>query len=378
MSVTTFAVIGVHGFGVNHLRALAGEQYAETARVIAVADPRGPEGAICVPEDALFFADLDELLAEAVPDVVIIATPLHTHLPLAVKALRAGANVLLEKPTTTSLAEFHELVAVAQETGRAVQIGFQSFGSHVYAAVDEVVARGEIGEIVGVGGEGTWRRNLSYFARAPWAGRRQLDGRDVVDGVMTNAFAHAVATSLKLVHCTTAEDLTDVSVELFRANDIEADDTSSVRLTTSTGLPVVLGLTLCATDNRPPRLVIHGTDGTIEIAYTLDEMTVRTAAGERRETLGRTPLIANLIDHLTNGAPLVADARDTGAFMRFLEAVRTSPDPRPIAPELFDWEEDSEGRHPVVRDIHAWCARVADERATFTELGAPWTLERRS
>ena len=43
--------------------------------------------------------------------------------------MRAGADVLLEKPPTASLAEFEQLSAVVAETGRACQVGFQAQAS---------------------------------------------------------------------------------------------------------------------------------------------------------------------------------------------------------------------------------------------------------
>ena len=43
--------------------------------------------------------------------------------------MRAGADVLLEKPPVPTMAEFDHLLALCAETGRSCQIGFQSLGS---------------------------------------------------------------------------------------------------------------------------------------------------------------------------------------------------------------------------------------------------------
>ena len=61
--------------------------------------------------------------------------------------------------------------------------------------------------------------------------------------------------------------------------------------------------------------------------------------------------------------------------------MRTAADPAPIGDAFVDWADDAVGqgnpegdaRHPVVRDVAAWCERAAREQRTFTELGAPWT-----
>src|SRR5699024_11485103 len=89
-------------------------------------------------------------------------------------SLQAGAAVLLEKPTTASLAEFTELTEVAEKAGRPVQVGFQSFGSAALDRIEEYLRAGAIGEVRGIGGVGLWRRSRSYYNRSRWAGRRHL------------------------------------------------------------------------------------------------------------------------------------------------------------------------------------------------------------
>ena len=47
-------------------------------------------------------------------DAVAIATPVHTHAPLGVAALRSGKHVLIEKPMAASVREAEDLVAAAR------------------------------------------------------------------------------------------------------------------------------------------------------------------------------------------------------------------------------------------------------------------------
>ncbi len=372
---TTFAVVGIHGYGAHHLAELERMQTEGVGEVVAVADPRGGEGARHLPAGTPVHPDLQSLLAAGVPDVVVIATPIHTHLPLATLALRAGAAVLLEKPTTASLAEFHQLCEVAAEAGRPVQVGFQSFGSAALDRIAEYVQAGAIGEVTGIGGVGLWRRTRGYYNRSRWAGRRHLDGVDVVDGVVTNPLAHAVATALRLDGSTRAEDLLEVDVDLFRVNEIEADDTSAVRLRTRRGTPIALGLTLATESDGwvAPTVTVRGTAGQLDLSYTEDVLTITSGAGEHTEKLGRTGLLRNLADHLATGAPLLAALADTGAFMRVLEAVRTAPDPDQVDPQHFTTHGAGEDSYRVLHEVDSWCRRVAAELDTFTGLGAPWT-----
>lgn len=388
------ALVGTHGHGTSHLGHVRRMADAGLVRLTAVVDPqplaapsdvpaaaeRGQRLASTddVPDGTAWHPDLASLLAAgpaAHPDVVVLCTPIDTHAPLATLALEAGCDVLLEKPPTASLAELEQLLATQQRTGRTVQVGFQTYGSHAVERVREILASGEIGTLTGVGGTGTWVRPDTYWTRARWAGRRTLDGRAVVDGVVTNPLAHAVATALLLAGATRAQDVADVELHLAHANPVEADDTSSVRITTTSGLRVALGLTLCAATTTPPRLVVHGTDGRVVLHYTRDELEVTGPDGTRTETCGREDLLENLLAHRADpGVPLRAPLVATGAFMRVLDAVRAAPDPVAIDPRHVDDVTDEQGRHLVVRGVEELCAQVAETLRTFPELGAPWTV----
>ncbi|AEE47445.1 Gfo/Idh/MocA family protein [Cellulomonas fimi] len=367
------AVVGVHGHGASHVRRVAALASERRALLSAVVDPRPVDGAPDVPPGTPWFGSLDELLAVQRPDVVVLSTPIPTHLPLASAALRAGCDVLLEKPTAASLAEHAALLAVVAETGRRCQVGFQTFGSGAVDEVVRIVASGELGDVVGVGAVGTWVRTAAYYRRAAWAGRRALDGVEVVDGVVTNPLAHAVATALLVAGARTVDDVTDVDVDLFHAHPIEADDTSAVVVGTRSGLRVAAGLTLCAPERTPARVLVQGTHGSLTLFYEQDAVEVRSARGTRRISTSRVDLLAQLLDARRSGGALRCDVADTGAFMRVLEAVRTAPDPAPVAPEHVTWRGEGADAWPVVTDVEGWCERVATEARTFTALGAPWT-----
>jgi len=377
------AVVGVLGFGLVHLRALRPLAAEGRCVVTGVVDRRPLSGeAEELAGDAAYYTDLGELLAADPPDVVAVATPIPTHYPLAAAAMRAGCHVLVEKPPTASFAEYESLLAVAAETGRACQVGFQANGSDAYAAIAEAVAAGEIGEVTGIGVEGAWRRPVSYFERAPWAGRRRLDGVDVVDGVVTNPLAHAVAAALRVAGANRAEDVAVVETELYHANDIEADDTSAVRVVTAggstgaaPGTTIAMGLTVCAAEQTEPRVMVHGTEGRITFRYKTDVVEIDGTRGPRSVECTSTGLLANLIDHVADpDVPLVSPLVESGGFMRVMEAIRTAPDPAPVPAELVEWRGEGPDRHAVVRDVEHWCTRVAMELSTFTALGAPWTL----
>ncbi|NUT73007.1 DUF6807 family protein [Pseudarthrobacter sp. C4D7] len=372
IAVPRVALVGVHGFGERHLANLSRLEQAGALELVAVADPNPPQSGTLDGRVAVF-PDLDGLLA-ARPgvDVVILATPIQTHAPLAVTALQAGMDVYVEKPPVASLAQFEKVLAAARDNGRLVQVGFQSLGSHALPAISGLIDAGGIGTVLGISATGQWLRTKAYFKRSRWAGKRSLDGTDVVDGVATNALAHAVATALHVAGAHTLDDVASVETDLYRAHATESDDTSVIRVRTAGGATVLCALTLCAPEQLDPTVTVHGTLGDITLSYTQDEVVITTPEGERREQYGRTDLLENLLDARATGAPLLSPLQHTGAFTAVLEAVRTSPAPAAIDPGSISWEGAGDDAHPVVHGISDVIERAIKAQATFAELGVPW------
>jgi predicted dehydrogenase len=264
------------------------------------------------------------------------------------------------------------MLTAAEDAGRLVQVGFQSLGSHALPAIRALVEAGGVGDVLGLSAKGQWVRSKAYFKRSRWAGKRSLDGIDVVDGVATNALAHAVATALHMAGARTNADVESVETDLYRAHDTESDDTSILRVRTAGGTTLVCGLTLCAPEQEHPSVTVHGTRGEITFFYTEDEVVLSTADGERREKFGRTDLLENLLDARSTGAPLLCSLPDTGAFTTVLEAIRTAPAPQQISPGHITWEGEGDDAHPVVHGIGPLIERATKAQATFAELDVPW------
>jgi len=372
---TDIVLAGARGHGRWHLDNIRGLQDKGIVRLAGVCELNPltadelPEG-LGTPEQS---ADFGALLDTTGARIAVICTPIPTHTDLALTAARRGVHLLLEKPPAPSYAEFRRMADGVAEAGVVCQIGFQSLGSHAVPAIRKLIAEGAIGEVAGVGGAGAWARPQSYFRRAPWAGKRRLNGVDVIDGALTNPLAHAVATGLALAGAPHAGDVAQIETELRRANDIESDDTSCVRVTTTRGLPVTVAATLCAEDPDDPYVVVHGDSGRITFWYKQDRVLLQRADhGPEEYEYGRTDLLENLVEHLTDGAGLLVPPDATGAFMKVVEAIRRAPDPAPL-PETAWHLLPGEDRR-VVPGVDGLVAASADNLALFSELGATWAL----
>ncbi|MEU6119389.1 Gfo/Idh/MocA family oxidoreductase [Streptomyces sp. NPDC047117] len=373
-------LVGARGHGrwhLAHLRRLAAQGTVRLAGVCDLTPLTAAEldgfGPVAQSDD------FETLLAATGARVAVLCTPIPTHTDLALTAARHGVHLLVEKPPAPSYAEFRRLADGIEAADVACNIGFQSLGSHALPAVRRLLADGAIGEPAGIGAAGAWVRDEAYFRRAPWAGHRRLDGTDVLDGVLTNPLAHAVATALAVDGSTAAEDVTHIETELFRAHAIESDDTSCVRLTTAHGSRVTVAATLCADTAAEPYVVAHGTRGRLTFWYKQDRVLLQRAGHAPEETTyGRTDLLENLLAHLTDGTPLRVPPAATGAFMRVLEAVRCAPDPAPLPPDAWHTAPgttaDGSTLRRVVPGIDGLVAASADTLSLYSELGAPWAL----
>jgi predicted dehydrogenase len=367
---------GAGGHGRWHLDNLRRLSAAGLVELVGVCDvrPVDPDSLAGLgrPDQS---TDLAGLIERTGAEITVLVTPIHTHAELAVAALHAGSHLLLEKPPAPSLVEHELIVSAVRETGLACQVGFQTLGSDAIPFLRKLIEGGHLGRVHGIGVAGAWERPSAYFRRAPWAGRRRLDGLAVTDGALTNPFAHAVATALAVVEVEELGALAEVDVELYRANPIEADDTSCVRLRLPTGLVITVAVSLCAPGRNEPYLVVHGEAGRACLIYTRDEVEVASAVGTSTTTShSRTDLLENLVDHVRTDAPLLVPLSRTGAFTQVLEAVRLAPEPVPIPEHLQELRRDDTGETvgrvlPGIVDV---TARSAERLALYSELGVPW------
>ena len=72
----------------------------------------------------LITPDFHEALARLQPDLVCIATYSDTHADYAVAAMEAGADVFVEKPLATNVADAERVAEAARRTGRKVVVGY--------------------------------------------------------------------------------------------------------------------------------------------------------------------------------------------------------------------------------------------------------------
>jgi predicted dehydrogenase len=149
-------VIGVGRQGMGDLNQFRAQPDVEIAAVCDVFQPsldRDWRGTVKA------YKDFREVLDRKDIDAVVVATPDHWHALPTIEACKAGKDVYVEKPISTTIEEGKMMVAAARKYKRVVQVGTQQrSGIHFQKAV-EIVQGGLIGKVSFVR---TWNYGNEY------------------------------------------------------------------------------------------------------------------------------------------------------------------------------------------------------------------------
>src|SRR3954470_11476930 len=94
------------------------------------------------------YGDYREMLKEKDLDVVLIGTPDHWRALPMIEAVKAGADVYCQKPTSLDVVESQAMLAAARKYNRVVQIGTQRRSTpHLIEAREQIIKPGKLGNI---------------------------------------------------------------------------------------------------------------------------------------------------------------------------------------------------------------------------------------
>lgn len=179
--------IGRAGYGMIRSELL---QFPEKFKIVAGYDIIPDRAAKLADEvGAKAHADAESFLADPNIDMVVVATRSFNHVEHAIQALRAGKDVLVEKPMATSVEDVDRLYGVAAETGRKIVARHnRRFDKH-FVLAKEIVAKGLIGEVYLV-----QIRTGGYNRRDDWQTMRQFGG-----GQLFNWGPHCIDWALQFI-----------------------------------------------------------------------------------------------------------------------------------------------------------------------------------
>ncbi len=108
------------------------------------------------------FADSEEFFKEKRADVLVIATQDRDHVSACVKALRAGYDVLLEKPISPVESELYELLDAQKKYGGKVVVCHVLRYAPAFIKIKNIIESGEIGRVVCI----DWTEQVAYWHQA--------------------------------------------------------------------------------------------------------------------------------------------------------------------------------------------------------------------
>ncbi len=244
-SLTRFVVIGLGGYGLQHIEAvrwLARQGLAKLAGVVALDVDRQARPELVqtlTSEGVRLYPGVEEFLQEGkrVADALTVPIGIHQHVPVSVTALDAGLHVYCEKPAAATVQEVDVLIAASRRTGKRVAIGFQHMSSVSVQRLKSLICEGRLGAVRDLTLMCGWPRSLQYFNRNEWTGRLRLGDHLILDSPANNAHAHYLMNALYLAGPARDAAATPAKLraELYRANPIESADTAQLHLTTDTG-----------------------------------------------------------------------------------------------------------------------------------------------
>ncbi|HUV64300.1 MAG TPA: Gfo/Idh/MocA family oxidoreductase, partial [Sedimentisphaerales bacterium] len=142
----TMGCIGMGGQGTGDMKGFKGQSDCEVVAVCDVDASHAEKAAQAAGLDAKACCkDFRDVLARTDIDTILVATPDHWHVPVAIAAVRSGKDVYCEKPLTLTIAEGRRLADEAKRYGRVLQTGSQQRSGAEFHNACELVVNGRIG-----------------------------------------------------------------------------------------------------------------------------------------------------------------------------------------------------------------------------------------
>jgi predicted dehydrogenase len=325
------------------------------------------------------FQTVEELLAYGDFEAVVNPTPIHLHAEITKQCLKAGFPVWMEKPPVATVQELDNLDKAALIAGLPVAVCFNSLFSFRAQQLKAELVAGTYGKIKRVKSLGAWGRTDAYFGRNDWAGALKRDGKWILDGDINNPLAHVVCNGLFFAGSDQASlaNPTTVQAELYRANPIESEDTSAIRIITEEGIEIFSWLTLACKDESEPVTVIETEKATIKFINLQEvEITFNDGTVEFRDSYkeNRLEMIEHLCRTMRSDEPMIGALEKTRPFTLAINAAFDSVGTINTIPEdALDRVIVRETEKQItIAGMGKILKQAYEANALFSEIGVPW------
>lgn len=249
-----YAVLGL-GIGMAHADAAYASENAELVAVCDLDQARLAKAEKKYP-GVTAYTDFEDLLADARVDVISVCLPSAMHADFAVRCMRAGKHVLVEKPLDITPERAQLIIDARNETGMTCGVVHQNrFNVDMYP-IKEAVTSGRLGRLILGTFAVKWYRDQSYYDRGGWRGTWEMDG----GGSLMNQSVHTVDLMQWLMG-----DVVSVSSTMGIMNhDISTEDMTASVIRFRSGAAATFVSTTCAYPGISTEIDLYGTRGSIE------------------------------------------------------------------------------------------------------------------
>ena len=316
--------VGIVGYG------LAGRSFhapfvaaIDGLRLVAIASSNPDRRAQASAEhpDAVLVESVDALLARDDVDVVVVASPNRSHVPIGVRALAAGRHVVVDKPVAMGVPEAESLLEAAGRSGRILTVFQNRRWDGDFMTVRDLIAAGELGTVDSF---------ETRFERWTTVHDEWRESAEEAGGPHRDLGAHLVDQSLQLFG-----PVERVFAQIERRRpDTRVEDSAFVALDHANGVRSRLWTSLIAA-RTGPRYRVRGLAGEY-VKDGLDPQESQLLAGMRPSDPGFGEEPADRRGQLWTGdGSSRAVPTVTGAYVRFYELLRDAvrgEGPPPVDP----------------------------------------------
>jgi len=150
MKPVRWGILGAANFAQNHLGPAIHAAKGADLAALATSHPEKAAGFQAFAPQLRVHDSYDALLADPEIDAVYVPLPNHLHVEWSLKALAAGKHVLCEKPMTLKAAEFDQLIAARDQSGKLAAEAYMIVHHPQFIRARELVQSGAIGKLVHV------------------------------------------------------------------------------------------------------------------------------------------------------------------------------------------------------------------------------------
>ena len=155
-----YALIGCGRISPNHIEAAKNNGLEIVALCdIDIDNARAKAESAHLSPDVKIYSDYNKMLDETSPELVAIATESGKHAFIAIDALNAGCNLIIEKPIALSLADADEIIKLSDEKNLKVCACHQNRFNKSIQKIRQALEMGRFGTIMNGSANIRWQRN---------------------------------------------------------------------------------------------------------------------------------------------------------------------------------------------------------------------------